>query len=317
MASCVIGIGCSPAPRATPDSAPIVDARPCTGRHTCSADLQQILCDGDSDHVVEACAPGLACGSDATCVPACAAAAEHGLSIGCDYYAVAPDVLPIARNACFAAFVVNASNAAVAITVDRDGVILPIDRIARVPQGQGQSVQYVPLENGALQRDDVAIVFLAGLDCPVATMTNDAAKHGTGRGKAFHITTSAPVVAYDMYPYGGGALATSSATLLLPTTALGPSYVAVDAFRASNVVSDASPVLAIVGTQDDTTVTILPVAPIDAGDGVAASAQGVCCDLRTRPRRSPSVHATRGARGLHDNEHETDRCMGRRHVPLG
>lgn len=225
--------------------------------------------------MVETCAPGLACGSNATCVPACQAAAEHGLSIGCDYYAVAPDVLQIGRNACFAVFVVNASNTAVAITVDRDGVVLPIDRIARVPQGQGQSVQYVPLEDGALQPNDVAIVFLAGLDCPVATMTNDAALHGTGRGKAFHITTSAPVVAYDMYPYAGGALATSSATLLFPTKALAPSYIAVDAFRASAVVADASPVLAIVGTQDDTTVTIVPVAPIEAGDGIAATPQGV------------------------------------------
>src|SRR5439155_75218 len=66
--------------------------------------------------------------------------------------------------------------------------------------------------------------------CPTgitpAYTTADAAVHGTGLGKAFHITTSAPVVAYDIYPYGGGTSAVTGAMLLLPRSAWDTNYAA-------------------------------------------------------------------------------------------
>jgi hypothetical protein len=51
-------------------------------------------------------------------------------------------------------------------------------------------------------------------------------------GNAFHITASAPVSAYDTFPYGGGQAAVTSATLLLPVATWDTSYIAVDAYAA-------------------------------------------------------------------------------------
>lgn len=57
-----------------------------------------------------------------------------------------------------------------------------------------------------------------------------ASIQGTGVADAFHITTSLPVVAYDLYPYGGGNSAVTSATLLLPTPVWDVNYVATTAY---------------------------------------------------------------------------------------
>src|SRR2546423_3998453 len=137
--------------------------------------------------------------------------------------------------------------------------------------GAGQSITYAPLPNGMLGPDQVAILFLARFggnltSCPAgvtpAVTATDAAVHGTARGSAFHITTSAPIVAYDIFPYGGGASAATSATLLLPTSAWDVNYVGVDAFRKSVFVTEAQPFMELVGQSDGTSVTITPSAAI-------------------------------------------------------
>ena len=74
--------------------------------------------------------------------------------------------------------------------------------------------------------------------------------------------TSAPVVAYDIFPYGGGQSAATSATLLLPTSVWDTNYIAVDAFRKSQIVPEAQPSIDIVAAEDGTTVTISPTAAI-------------------------------------------------------
>jgi hypothetical protein len=91
--------------------------------------------------------------------------------------------------------------------------------------------------------------------------------------ESFHIATSAPVVAYDIYPYGGGPSAITSATLLLPTAAWDTNYIAVNAFRPSMLAG--APSLDIVASADGTTVTISPTADIVAGGGVAGTTKGV------------------------------------------
>ena len=203
----------------------------------CSADLHNILdCNGN---IVSSCPADQGC-SNGACVPACQSAADNKSSIGCDYYSVDPDIIAEGTGACFAAYIANTWGSPVAITVERGGTQLPIDGFARVPTGQGQSITYAPLASGMLQPGQVAILFLARFgstltSCPSgvtpAVTATDAAVHGTGLGQAFHITTSAPTVAYDIFPYGGGASAATSATLLLPTSAWDVNYVGVDAFR--------------------------------------------------------------------------------------
>ncbi len=134
----------------------------------------------------------------------------------------------------------------------------------------------------------MAILFLAqamgefmpplGEPCPTGitpAVTADAAVHGTGIGKAFHITTDAPVVAYQIFPYGGGNAAITSASLLLPVSAWDVNYVAVNAFPQSQLSNDYGlPSLDILAGEDGTQVTISPVAAITAGTGVAAAPAG-------------------------------------------
>jgi IgGFc binding protein len=207
-------------------------------------------------------------------------------SAGCDYYAVVPDVILDGAGACFAAFITNTWTEPVTITVDYAGQTLDATKFSYIPTGTGQATSYAPLPGGQLPAGQVAVVFLnrhPGLlpsfglntDCPkgiTPAITNiDAAMHGTGMGKAFHITTSAAVAAYDMFPYGGGQSAMTSATLLLPVTSWDTNYVAVDAFGAGPF---AQPFIQIVAQQDNTEVIISPSADITGGAGVAPTKKG-------------------------------------------
>ncbi len=282
IALCLIVAACGPSSRnGNGDDDGTNDAGMCTnGMPTCSADGTSVLdCAGN---VTMTCPSDQGCANGA-CVNACDAAAATKASIGCDYYAVDPDIISDGAGACFAAFVANTSGVPVTLTVDRMGVDLPIDAFARVPSGAGMSLTYAPLPNGMLAPDQVAILFLARFgstltDCPAgvtpAYVATDAAVHGTGYGEAFHIKSSSPVVAYDIFPFGGGASAATSATLLLPTSAWDTNYVGVDAFRKSTIVPQAQPFIEIVGMTNATHVTVKPSAAIAGGTGVAAGAAG-------------------------------------------
>src|SRR5262249_44599234 len=111
--------------------------------------------------------------------------------------------------------------------------------------------------------------------CPAGVtpaVVGDAATHGTGRGKSFHIKTNVPVVAYQMLPYGGGRARVTGATLLYPTNVWDTNYVAVNAYPAPDAATaDAVPTMAILGSQDGTRVTIRPRATIDPGGGLQGS----------------------------------------------
>ena len=159
--------------------------------------------------------------------------------------------------------------------------------MARRPVGSGQSISYLPLTNGQLAPGEVAILFLSSADsgtplyvpCPGGInpgIHTDPAISNTGLGNAFHIATSAPVIAYDIYPYGGASSYVTSATLLVPTPAWGTNYIAADAYPVDSNLSfvGGSPFIQIVAQQDGTNVTISPTAPIDGGGGVPATGQG-------------------------------------------
>ena len=262
-------------------------------RNLCSADLHDVVdCDGN---VIQHCDATTGCAGGA-CVDPCLAAAANTSSVGCDYYAVNPDSYLTANGGCFAAYVANTWSQPVAISVDYKGMSLPIAGFARIPTGQGGAITYTPLMGGMLPPNQVAILFLANKPpviplpgyeaCPSgvtpAFSTADAAVHGTGLGNAFHITTSAPVVAYDIFPYGGGNSAVTSATLLLPTSAWDTSYVAVDAWEKAHRPMNGSdsggnespPFLELVAQQDATHISIKPSVAIVGGTGVAAAAAG-------------------------------------------
>jgi hypothetical protein len=218
--------------------------------------------------------------------PACQGAANTMTNTGCEYYAVDPDVDVGGRGGCFTAYIANTWTSPVVLSVDYAGTSYDPSKFGYIATGSGANVKYAPIANATLPVGEVALLFLdevpgandgvGSLDCPAGVttaLTTNAAQEGTGIGSAFHITSTGPVAAYDIYPYGGGKTALTSATLLLPTTSWGTNYIAVDAFGGGAVLEDL-PFISIVAETSGTQVTISPTAAIVGGTGVAAAAQG-------------------------------------------
>jgi hypothetical protein len=250
------------------------------GGVTCSSDLHRVV-DG-AGRTIKECPADQGCAAGG-CVPACQSADENKSTIGCSYWVSQPDVISVGQGACFAAFIVNTWGTPVKIDVERAGQKLDVAAMTRVPSGSGQSISYAPLKNGELAPGEVGIVFLSRsgsqlTSCPPGVTpgfgSGPANPGGTSIGQAFHITTTAPVVAYDIFPYGGGQSAATSATLLLPTSAWGKNYVGVNAYRKSQVVPDGNPFLQLVASEDATEIQIKPTATIAGGGGVAPTAAG-------------------------------------------
>lgn len=246
---------------------------------TCSNDLTAVVdCYGQ---IVDQCEPTEGC-ANAKCInDPCQAAEESRSSYGCDYWALKTALRPQADGACFAAFVANTWALPVHLEVSRKGSTLNPATFAYIPSiGANGAIQYTPYDPAkGIDVGQVAILFLSRrsqggnvVDCPEpAALDLETGVVDTGIGDAFHITTDYPVVAYQIVPYGGGQASVSSATLLLPTSAWDTNYLAINAYKASDVFADAWPSMAILAHQDNTKVTLLPNKAIVGGGGVPAS----------------------------------------------
>ncbi len=239
---------------------------------TCSPDLHAVVdCNGV---VIEQCTGTDGCDvSSGTCINACEAAENNKNSIGCEYYAT--DMASSSSSYCYAAFVGNTWNSPVHLTVSRGGIPLSIEGFTRLPQGAGPSLTYANYDNTAgLQPGEVAILFLSGTqgtapNCPVApAVQGDAGSNSTAIGDSFRIESDVPVVAYQINPFGGGSTAVTGASLLLPTSAWDTNYIAVNAYQQDI----SGPSMNIVAAQDNTSVTMLPVAAVQGGGGLPAGA---------------------------------------------
>lgn len=160
--------------------------------------------------------------------------------------------------------------------MDQGGQALPVDSFSYLPQGSGAGLTYTHLSGGVVPAGKVAMVFLSNESNSACSGNVTAAKGvsavtATGLGKAFRIKSNAPVVAYDIFPYGGGATAVTSATLLIPTTAWGDNYIGTTAYPQNT----GTPWLAFAAREDGTQVTISPTNAITAAGGVAGTAKGV------------------------------------------
>jgi hypothetical protein len=247
----------------------------------CSADLHDVL--DCNDQVVLTCPPSQGCAAG-SCVSPCDAAKANNTAIGCDFFTQNLPTPEASAGSCFAVLVANTWNAPVAINVEYQGQTLTGDflRVSK-PYGALQ-----PLMNGQLAPNEVGVVFLSAYsfpyggpptywtDCPrgvTAAYTAEVANlDGTGIGDSFHITTTAPVVAYDIFPYGGALSYVTSSSLLLPTSAWGNEYIAVDGYPAQNEVL--TPYLQIGAQEDGTNVTIIPTADIAPFNGVGGADAG-------------------------------------------
>jgi len=274
--SVVCAVACGPSKR--PNSGDDVDGNSSHGDGVdpgcplmCSADLHSVV---DCNNVnVMTCGATDACdGGSHTCVDACQGAATNHHSVGCDYYAT--DTETEQPTYCFAAFVANTWTSPAHIQVEYGGTQESVASFIRLPSGSGPSLTYTAYDPVAgLPPGQVAILFLAGNNggapnCPVTSAVPNAAHNGTGIFTSFHITTDVPVVAYEINPYGGGSVAVTAASLLLPTSVWDVDYVAVNPIGQSA----GSPSLNIVAQADATQVTFTPVAAVGGGGGVPAGA---------------------------------------------
>jgi len=253
---------------------------PACQEFSCSDDLKSILCDGAP---FDTCAPGNYC-VDAACVPLtpCEAAELLKSSEGCEYYAVKSELIDAAAGSCFAAFVANTSDQPVKLSVEYNGQALPVANFTRIPQGQGQGIVYQPYDADAgLPVGEVAIMFLSRgpgnfPNCPApAGVQQETHVVGTGFGRAFRISTDQPVAAYQMLPYGGGSVAATSATLLLPTSVWDINYIAINAYQKSAAVPQANPLFSVVAAEDGTEITLDPKVAVVGGNGVQGGPAGV------------------------------------------
>ena len=238
---------------------------------TCSPDFHAVVdCNGN---LVQQCSGEQGCNLAAReCTNACQATVANKQSVGCEYYATNMDTF--SQNVCFAAFVANTWNTPAHINVDFAGAPLSVASFARIPSGAGPSLTYAPFDPAAgIPPGEVVILFLAGapgssVPCPVpaAVPTGSQLFGGSGVGSSFHITSDVPVVAYEINPYGGGSAAVTGASLLLPTSVWDTNYVAVTVSPYDIY----PPSMNIVASQDNTTVTMLPIAGVQGGGPLPA-----------------------------------------------
>ncbi|HEX4517370.1 MAG TPA: IgGFc-binding protein [Polyangiaceae bacterium] len=290
IAIALIGCASSHASEAVPGDAGSLDASlfpdaapPCA--NTCSDDLTGVVdCHGN---VVSTCGAGLACNADLGCSEPCSASESLESSRGCHYAVPPPAVYSESNGSCFAVLVANAWNEPVSLNVAWGARTFDTTTIARVASG-GTNVTLDPFpSNGMLPPGKLAVVFLADraathgngvIGCPngvqAAVTDVDSELTESAVGQAFTITSSAPVVAYDMFPYGGAPSYLSSASLLLPTSTWSTQYAAVHAFQNDDTLpGGASPYLQIVASAD-AHVTLWPTSSIAADDaGVQGGAQ--------------------------------------------
>jgi len=242
----------------------------------CSPEFDQVLCDGA---VIETCRADRYC-VDGGChaLGPCEAAALLQRSEGCDFWAVKTELYAEAKGACFAVFVANTGTAAAHLTVAYGNQALPVASFTRIPKGQGKDLTFSPYSDPlGLPVGQVAILFLSQgpgnkPTCPAGpAIAEETQIAGTGRGKAFHITSDVPIAAYQIQPFGGGSAAVTAASLLLPTSVWDTSYIAVSAGPASE---SGSPLLTFVAREDNTHVSLRPKVAVIGGTNVQGGPAG-------------------------------------------
>ncbi len=251
---------------------------------TCSPDLHSIL--DLQGNVIKTCPPDQGCGSGG-CIPACQAAAQAHGSIGCDFMVATPSwfagLQPTYSAPCFAIFVANNWGEDTVITVDRAGTTYDPTKFGRISATGSAPASWSTVPTTGVPQSKVAVLFMDdnpsySYACPVTpALQTTTGLVGSGRGQAWHITTTFPVSAYDIIPFGGASSFLPGATLLYPTTAWGTNYIAaLPKLGSGSNAGDQGPTWGqIVAYQNGTTVDIVPTANLPAGTNVVAAPQNV------------------------------------------
>jgi len=258
------------------------DAEVCYSQ--CSLDGRSVV-DSCTGEVYETCADDKACGA-AQCLEPCEAAAADRSSDGCEFYFSAPRFEPWPLQSCHAVFVVNSSNRPATLSLEFRGRSLDLSRSVyrAVPKSTD-----LELHEGPIAPGESAIVFVSDRDqtksrtvsekvdyisCPkpvTAAIEEDFGTFGSGVGPAFHLESDVPVGVTSMFPYGGAASYTPSATLVFPVGAWAKEHVIVNGWESGV----ADPTTQIYASEDETEITIIGTKAIRNGNGFIGAAAGM------------------------------------------
>ncbi|OJY26151.1 MAG: hypothetical protein BGO98_36895 [Myxococcales bacterium 68-20] len=284
------------APPKPPELSADVDAGTpeCPPKLLCSGDLKRVLrveCDG-TEAVEEVCGPDFGCG-DGACIEACKSAELSKGSIGCAFATLPPDAVnENVQGSCLAATIANVWDRPVTVSATLGGEPIDVGSSTYYAELKGSEIEYERVV-GPIAPGRVGIVFLAGVDtrgavpCPVTpVLAKDPITHGTGRTRAFLLTTDAPVSAYSIWPYGGAKAFFPAATLLLPTSAWDTRYIAVNPWTTGHNVPTVNNLgwlfLQIVAKEDGTEVTMRPNVNLVSGRDVEAVPRGTAATWTLR-----------------------------------
>ncbi len=204
-------------------------------------------------------------------------------SLGCEFLATAVPPEVSTKGSCYAVVLANGSSQTVDVRVERDGQVLAPSFVQLVSSGSGAAPTYTVAATvggvALLPANQVAVLFLAEggassgpmrIACPMpAAVSKDYQLLGSTTLPAFRISTSGPVAAYDIYPYGGARSFVASASLLLPTTSWGTTSVAI---TPAPPLGPYNSFVQIFADEDNTELSIEAPVAIVGGMGVAPSA---------------------------------------------
>jgi len=250
-----------------------------TKQFKCTGDLRNVV--DENGNLVMTCPNDQGC-AGGQCVPACDAAAASKGSIGCDYQVATPSFYSGIKPPCFAVFLANNWPMDAKVTVSRGGMNYNVTQFGRIAQSGVPETSWQPVPANGIPPGKVAVLFMSHdpasvngtpLTCPVApalSQTAGSALPGsgtmganvTGRGQAWHITSSFPVTAYDILPYGGAKSYLPSAELLFPTTAWGTNYFGIVPWRGSSAPQWGQ----VVASEAMTEITVFPNVSLPGGN---------------------------------------------------
>ena len=193
----------------------------------------------------------------------CADAAQILTSVGCEFYPVDLNNIGSADGAPYAVVVSNPQE----LDSGSDAHVIIEDM-----RGVGNTLRTVPGMDVVLAPGDLHIFELTCTSgCPEQSTQIEGS--GLAALSAFRITSDVPVLAYQWNPYGEG-LATTDASLLIPSTSLAEEYIGA-AWNNGPPSTTEKAQLTVVGLEDGTQVFFTPTVATAAGTGVPAMTAGV------------------------------------------
>ncbi len=223
------------------------------------------------------------------CVNACELAVESRSYDGCEYYAVDLDNAVVANQGTaaaqqFSVVLSNASPLVAQVVVDIYCTAADAANPALLcTEGEVYVLDQFPLAPGGLRIVDLDPREVDGSSEP---QLNDGP--GTFRSMhAYHITSSAPLIAYQFNPLENVNVFSNDASLLLPATSLDSKYMvlswpqtlATTEVAETNGGIDLRAFLTIVGMANDTNVTVQLSTRILGGADIPAAEAGDVLDL--------------------------------------